>query len=88
MDKEFEKGNWEKKNQEQFVRDRYQYGGDRYSFWGTDHHLPDDIIPQIVSLYPFPKESIQEPLDVYSPEQPSPAIPKLVPRLGKKTIKK
>lgn len=35
---------------------KYRFGGERYSMQGTEHYGPDDIIPQIVGLYPFPRD--------------------------------
>jgi len=42
-------------------KQQYQYGGFRYSLRGTDTHGPDDIIPQLPGLYPYPITDTDQP---------------------------
>ena len=42
------------KNISQKMKDKYRFGGFRYSFQGPGY--PADIIPQIPGLYPFPEK--------------------------------
>jgi hypothetical protein len=52
---------WENKTQAELAADRYRFNGERYSFRGTATWGPDDWIPQEVSLFAFPKESMLNP---------------------------
>ena len=55
-----QKGQWESKSPVEKAKDRYQYGGSRYSLRGVAHSKDDQYIPQISSLFPFPKDDIQD----------------------------
>lgn len=46
---------------EKLVKDRYRFGGERYSLRGTNHWGTDDWIPQQTSLFAFPKSDMQNP---------------------------
>ena len=39
---------------------RYQYGGMRYGFRGTNHTYDPQYIPQKTGLFPFPREDLQD----------------------------
>lgn len=42
-------------------KQQYKYGGFRYSLRGTAKYGPDDIIPQLPSLYPYPITDTDQP---------------------------
>jgi len=46
-------------DEEQLERDRYRFGGFRYSFRGPAHSMSDQIIPELPSLYAYPRIELQ-----------------------------
>ena len=49
-----QQGQWENKTQQQILNEKYRFVGERYGLRGTEHFGPNDYIPQISSLFPFP----------------------------------
>ena len=79
---EAKNGQWENKDKDDMARANYRFGGERYGLRGTAHHLGDDYIPQINSLYPFPAGDAQDMNDndgyTNDPENPPPQPPDFV----------
>lgn len=50
---------WEKRNEKEKLRNKDRFNGARYGFRGTEHSAPDNIIPQLTGMYPFPKDDDQ-----------------------------
>lgn len=46
-------------------KQQYQYGGFRYGLRGPDTHGPDEIIPQLPGLYPYPITDTDQPVVRY-----------------------
>jgi hypothetical protein len=44
---------------DQLEKDRYRFGGFRYSFRGPSMSMSDQIIPELPSLYAYPRVGLQ-----------------------------